>query len=112
MINKLLSLIINIVLTVITSILNLVLAPLTTVVEALFPGVSSHIAYFNTLLNEHLFDGLKFAREVLFNITGINRNLVGIAVMIPLTYLFFTIANAGVRFIVSVYRIYKTGKDE
>lgn len=112
MINKLLSLLINVVLSVITTILNVVLLPITALINTLFPGVSSYIGQFNTLLNDYLFNGLRFAREVILNITGVNRNLIGIAVMIPLTYLLFSIANAGVRFIVSIYRIYKTGKDE
>lgn len=112
MINKILSLLLNLILSVIQAILNIILLPLTLVIQSLFPDLSGYIGSFNTLLNTYLFPGLRFAREVVFNITGINRNLVGIMAIIPLTYLTFTLANMSVRFLVSIYRIYKTGKDE
>lgn len=111
MINKLLSLIINILLTIITTILNVILLPITLLIKGLFPGVTNYIGSFNTLLNDYLFDGLRFAREVLFNLSGINRNLVGLAVSIPLAYFTFNLANASIKFLISIYRIYKTGKD-
>lgn len=112
MFNTLLNFILSILLTVIKTILNIVLLPITGIIKLMFPNIDTYIGQFLTLLNDYLFNGLRFAREVLFNITGINRNLVAIAVLIPLTYFGFSVANAGVRFIVSMYRLYKTGKDE
>ena len=112
MLNKLLSLVLKLVLGLLRFILNIVLLPLTSIVNLLFPDVGNYISSFYTLLNNYLFNGLRFAREVIFNLSGINRNLVAIAVAIPLTYLTFSLANASIRFLVSIYRMYKTGREE
>lgn len=112
MFNTLLQFIINIILTVVKVFLNIILLPITLLVNGLFPGVGDFIHYLYDFLDQYLFDGLRFGREVILNITGLNRNLVGIAFLIPLTYLTFNLANMSVRFIVSVYRMWKTGKDE
>lgn len=111
MINGLLKLLLNIILKIVSIILNVILSPLTLLINGLFPNVNSYISSFLTLFNNHLLNGLRFAREVALNITGINRNLIGIAFAIPLTYFTFMLANNGIRFITSIYRMYKTGKD-
>lgn len=112
MFNTLLQFLLNIILTVIKVVLDVILLPITLLIKGLFPGVGDYIHYFYELLDQHLFNGLRFAREVILNLSGLNRNLLGIAALIPLTYLTFSIMNASVRFIVSIYRIWKTGKDE
>lgn len=112
MINKLLELILNLVISLMSFFLNIVTLPLTALIKTLFPGIEDFIGFFDNLLTTYLIPGLRFARAVILNITGINANLIGILAMLPLTYLLFTIANAGVRLIVSLYRLYKTGKDD
>lgn len=94
MINSILSMILKLVLSLLRFILNIVLLPLTLVINSLFPDVGNYIHYFYDLLDEHLIRGLRFAREFVLNITGINRNLFGILALIPLTYLTFNILNA------------------
>ena len=92
--------------------LNIVLLPITLLINGLFPNINNYFHYFETLFNDYLIKGIRFMREVFFNLTGINRELMAIIFLIPLTYLTFNIMNTSVRFIVSVYRIWKTGKDE
>lgn len=111
MINELLKLLLNIILKIVSLILNVILAPITFLINSLFPNVNNYVSSFLTLFNNYLLNGLRFAREVILNFTGINRNLVGIAFAIPLTYFTFMLANNGIRFITSIYRMYKTGKD-
>lgn len=111
MFNTLLQFIIKIVLQVVKVILDVILLPITLLINGLFPNISSYIHYFYELLDDYLFTGLRFAREVILNMTGLNRNLVGVLFAIPLTYFTFGIVNAGIKFIVSIFRIWKTGKD-
>lgn len=111
MINALLNTLLKVIFFILQLIMNVVLLPLTLLIQTLFPNVSNYFSYFETLFNDYLINGIRFMREVFYNITGVDRNLMGILFMIPLTYLTFSIMNASVRFMVSVYRIYKTGKD-
>lgn len=111
MFNTFLSFIIKIILQVVKVILDVILSPITLLIKGLFPGVDSYIDTFFDLLNDYLFNGLRFAREVLINMTGLNRNLIGIIFALPLAYFTFGLFNAGIKFIVSIFRIWKTGKD-
>lgn len=112
MINKLLGAIIKVFLSILRTILNVILAPLTLLISQLFPDITDYLNYFYSLYNGYLVKGLKFGREVFFNLSGLNRDLVGIIALIPLTYLTFTILNASVRLLVSIWRIWKTGKTD
>lgn len=110
MLNSLLQIILNLFLKIISFVLNIVLLPLTLLINGLFPGITNFVHYFDELFNNNLLNGLNFAREVIFNFTGINRNLIGILALIPLTYFTFTMANLSIRFLISVVHLWKKGE--
>lgn len=110
MINSILQVILSAFLKIITFILNIVLAPLTLLLNGLFPGLDDFVYYFDNLFNNNLAHGLEFAREVFFNYTGINRELFGILALIPLTYFGFTMANMAIRFLMSIFILWKQGE--
>ena len=109
MINALVGTLFKIILGVLSFLSNIVLSPFTILIRSLFPDIDIYFGSLTSFLNTYVFNGLAFAREVFIKFTGINRNLIGIAIKITFTYLGFSIANAGVRLIVSVYRLFKTG---
>lgn len=111
MINSLLNLVITVVLNVLSFFLNIILLPITLLINTLFPNVQNYFHYFSTFLNEYVIKGISFIREVFYNLTGINRELMGIIFLLPLTWLTFSLMNRSVRLIVSLYRMYKTGAD-
>ena len=107
MINKILMTIIKVIVDILAFILNIIFLPLTAILDSLFPNLTSFANTFNSFLNTYLFKGLAFAREVIINIFGFNRDLLGILFAIPLTYFGFYLANTSIRLLVSIYRIWK-----
>lgn len=112
MINALLNLVITVVLHVLSFFLNIILLPITLVINTLFPNIQNYFHYFNTFFNDYILGGIRFMREIFYNLTGVNRELMGIIFMLPLTWFTFHLLNRSVTLIVSLYRMYKTGKDE
>lgn len=112
MINSLLNLIITLVLNVLSFFINLILLPFTLLINTLFPNIQTYFQYFNDFLNTYVIKGVGFMREVFYNITGINRELMGIVFILPLTWFTFHLLNRSVVLLVKLYRFYKTGRDE
>ncbi len=110
MINDLLQVVLSFFIKIISFILNIILLPLTLLINGLFPGISNFFGMFDNLFNNQLVPGLRFAREVLLNLLCLNRNLIGIIAVIPLTYFAFTMANLSIRFLISIYRLWKKGE--
>lgn len=109
MINKILSLLLKLIVWIFTTIVSIVTMPLNTLIQLIFPDMSSWTASLSNFINDYIFTGARFMKMVFLNATHFPSELFGIAITIMLGAVTFYFAGAAIRFLKNAYGFVKRG---
>lgn len=109
MLNNILVFILNFVKDLFNLFASVIFAPIMNATTLIFPDFNDFFVTLNLWINEYMFKGLSFAREVFFNITGYPRSLFNLLLLLLTLRLTFMLSFFGVRFFFNMYRLIRSG---
>lgn len=110
MLNKIVLILLKIVAWIISTIVNLIFLPLFSVLKVLFPDFSNFLSTATGFMNDYLFDGLAFAREVFFNVTHFPREIISLTVTFIMGFFLFQVAQRGFMFVLNLWKALRKGE--
>lgn len=108
MLNAILNEILKLFFIMIGFIANLIISPIMLLLSALFPTFDqSFITSFYSFVDNYIFDGISFAREVFFNVTGYPRLLFNALVTLFIARVTFYFYSIPIKFVLNIWRLLK-----
>lgn len=109
MINSLIQGFLNALFNIMVWFVDLLTTPFIKVLTNLFPDVAIYLNDFNSFLNDYVFRGLAFSREIFLNMTGFPRPLFTLLIGFIFGMFFLWIDLSGFLFIRNIFRGWKRG---
>ena len=110
MINALVGVILKFFVWVANLIIGLISLPIAGLLNFLIPDVTSYSSQAINFLSTYIFDGLRFAKEIILNVTHFPRPLFGIAVGYITGLYGYFLATSAFRAVINVWKFLKGGK--
>lgn len=110
MLNAIANVLLQIVLWISSAVVSIISYPIYTALYPFIPDLNSHLANFNTYINDYVVRGLAFSREVFFNVTGYPRPLFYALVTFFLFKLAFRMTVLIFVFIMNIYLVIRGSK--
>lgn len=110
MLNKIIMVILKVFGWIVSFIVHLIFLPLFNLLYAIFPNLSSYFQNTSNWIENNLFDGIAFLREVFFNVTHFNRDIISAIITYLLLYYAFAIGQRAFIFIMNIWRAIRKGE--
>lgn len=89
---------------------GLIVKPVINIVMSVFPDLGDQVDTINTFLNDYMFKGMAFVREVFFNISGANRQIFYWFITLFFARIAIKYGLQAFYFIRNMWRLFKTGE--
>lgn len=109
MINQIVSTLFSMIFKVLAFIGNIILAPITLLINGMFPDMSSYIDNLENFFNDYVFRGIAFMRESFINLTHFPRALLSLGVAFILGVWGFRLATHAIKFILNLWSLFRKG---
>lgn len=107
MITSLMKALINLIMAIFATIANIILLPIETLAMTVFPDLQDYMQTVETFFFDTCFKYIGFVKEVIINITGLDRSLFYTIITLLFARITFKYSTMAIKFIINIWRTYK-----